>query len=475
MDTFEDAVLKTIARYRLLNKGEKVLVALSGGPDSVALLLALFELRAWLEVTVEAGHVNHLLRGSESDQDEDFVRALCARLEIPLHLSRIETRQPGNEPRQNLEERARRLRYDFLLSVAAERQATVATGHNLNDLSETFLLKLFRGAGVSGLSGIYPRRRNQLENGVTVDVIRPLLDSSRSEVVEYLDRREQPYRQDSSNRDVSFDRNLLRHEVIPLLERRLNPGISRTLGRTAQLFRELEDFLSPLLDEAYRQCREGKGTSSSAQKHAGLALRVPELLAHHPFVQKEIVRRALKEYRGDLKDVSYQHVADILKIAAGASGTECDPGNGVRVRREFDLLRFGGKKPSIHFEYELSLPGNVYITEVAKRVSARQMSSQSACADSTKSAVLLNFAGNRLRVRNRRAGDRYRTGARTRKLKEILIERRVPRSVRDELLVLDDGSQILWVEGFEPNPDFRARPGSSPALEITVEHETFGL
>ncbi|RPJ81353.1 MAG: tRNA lysidine(34) synthetase TilS, partial [Acidobacteria bacterium] len=184
MDSFEEQVFRTITRYRLLNKGEKVLVALSGGPDSVALLLALLELRGWLEVTVEAAHVNHLLRGPESDQDEDFVRALCARAEIALHVSRIETRQPGNEPRQNLEERARRLRYDFLLSVAAERQATVATGHNLNDLSETFLLKLFRGAGVSGLSGIYPRRRNQLENGVTLDVVRPLLDLSRSEVVE---------------------------------------------------------------------------------------------------------------------------------------------------------------------------------------------------------------------------------------------------------------------------------------------------
>ncbi len=475
MDSFEDSVFKTIARYCLLTKGEKVLVALSGGPDSVALLFALLGLRARLELTVEAGHVNHLLRGIESDQDEDFVRALCTSAEIPLYVSRIETRQLAADRRLNLEECARRLRYDFLLSIGAERRATIATGHTLNDLSETFLLKLFRGAGVSGLSGVYPRRRNELENGLAIDVVRPLLDSSRSEILEYLDRRKQPYRQDSSNRDMRFDRNLLRHEVIPLLEGRLNPGISGTLGRTALLFRELEDFLTPLIDEAYKRCREGQGAGRPEELRAGVALRIPALLSHHPFVQREIVRRALKEHRGDLKDVSYRHVADILKIAAGESGAECDPGNGVRVRREFDLLKFGGESTAVHFDYELPVPGDVYITEVRKRVFARHLVPRTVCTDPEKNGVQLSFAGNRLRVRNRRAGDRYRIGLRTKKLKEILIEKRIPRSLRDELLVLDDGGEILWVEGFEPNPEFRPHPGSSVVVEIRLERETFAL
>jgi len=472
MDIFEDAVLKIITRYRLLTRGETVLIAVSGGPDSVALLLALLELRGRLELTIEAAHVNHLLRGTESDQDEDFVRALCETAKIPLHMRRIETRELAAERRQNLEECARRLRYDFLLSVASERRATVATGHTLNDLSETFLLKLFRGAGVSGLSGVYPRRRNQLDSGLIVDVVRPLLDLSRSEILEYLDRRKQRYRQDSSNQDVSFDRNMVRHELIPLLEGRLNPGIAATLGRTALLFRELENFLSPILDEAYEKCRERTGTNRSGESRAAVALRVPGLNSCHPFVQKEIIRRALKEYRGDLKDVSYRHVEDTLKIASGESGAECHLGNGVRVRREFDLLKFGGEKTVVPFEYKLSVPGDVYINEVAKRIVARQAPGLRS-VDPGESAVLLNFAGKHLRVRNRRAGDRYRIGARTKKLKEILIEKRIPRSLRDELLVLDDGSEILWVEGFEPNPEFRPQPGSGAALEIRVERETF--
>ena len=470
MDSFEEAIFGTIAKHRLLGKGEKVLVALSGGPDSVALLLALLELRARLELTVEAAHVNHLLRGPESDQDEDFVRTLCAAVAISLHVSRIETRQVAAGRRQNLEECARRLRYDFLLSVADNLKATVATGHTLNDLSETFLLKLFRGAGISGLSGVYPRRRNELENGATVDVVRPLLDSNRSEILEYLERRRQPYRQDSSNRDMSFDRNQVRHELIPLLENRFNPGISGTLGRTALLFRELEDFLSPILDEAHKRCRESEVANRSAKSRPAVAVRIPELLSHHPFVQKEIVRRALKEYRGDLRDVSYRHIEDVLKIAAGESGAECHLGNGVRVRREFDFLKFGSERTVVHFEYEMPVPGDVYISEVAKHVFAH---SRTGCADPGKSAVMIHFAGNRLLVRNRRAGDRYRVGTRTKKLKEILIEKKIPRSLRDELIILDDGREIVWVEGLEPNPEFRPQPGSDGAVEIRVEHETF--
>ncbi len=473
MDSFEDAVFKTIAKYRLLSRGEKVVVALSGGADSVALLLALLELRARLDLTVEAAHVNHLLRSIESDQDEDFVRSLCAGAGVRLHVRQIETRQQAAECRQNLEEYARRLRYDFLLSVAAEGGATVATGHTLNDLSETFLLKLIRGAGISGLSGVYPRRRNQLEDGATVDVVRPLLDSSRTEILEYLDRRKQSFREDSSNRDLTFDRNLVRHELIPLLKEKFNPGISGTLGRTALLFREMEDFLSPVLDEAYQRCRETPDISQPTVSQATVALRIPELLSQHPFVQKEIVRRALKEYRGDLRDVTYRHVEDVLKIATGESGCECHLGKGVRVRREFDLLKFRGETTEVRFEYELSVPGDVYINEVSKRVTGRLLAGPAACASPGRNVILLSFAGSHLRVRNRRAGDRYRIGARTRKLKEILIEKKIPRSLRDELLVLDDGREILWVEGFAPDPDFRVGPGSETVLEIRVEHETF--
>jgi len=265
----------------------------------------------------------------------------------------------------------------------------------------------------------------------------------------------------------------VRHELLPFLEDRFNPGISGTLGRTALLFRELEDYLSPILDEAYNQCREKHETAEVIGSHVAVALRIRALLAQHPFVQKEIVRRALKEYRGDLKDVSYRHVEDILKIGAGESGAECHLGGGVRVRREFDLLKFGAERTPVRFEYKLSVPGDVYINEVSKRILARQGPPARPCPDPGKSVVLLSFAGTGLRVRNRRAGDRYRVGTRAKKLKEILIEKRIPRSLRDELLVIDDGRQILWVEGFEPDPAFRPQAGSGTVLEIRVEHETF--
>jgi len=193
-------------------------------------------------------------------------------------------------------------------------------------------------------------------------------------------------------------------------------------------------------------------------------------------VQKEIVRRALREVRGNLKDVSTRHVENVLRLAQIESGSECHLGNGVRVRREFELLTFGGEKATPQFVYELPIPGDVYISEIGKRIVARRLpgnppNARAGC--DRPGRILLDFSGSCLAVRNRRAGDRYRTGTQIKKLKEILIERRIPRSRRDELIVLDDGGRIVWVEGLMPDPDFRAEPGLEQALEIAVEHETF--
>jgi tRNA(Ile)-lysidine synthase len=176
-----------------------------------------------------------MLRGAESDQDEDFVRELCEKRGVELAVRRVEVQRLVSESRRNLEDCARRARYAFLFEVASAWSAAVATAHTLNDLTETFLLKLFRGAGLTGLAGIFPLRENRLADGATVDVIRPLIDATRKEILDYLAVCQQTFREDSSNLDISFDRNEVRRGLIPLLEARFNPEVVRVIGRTANL------------------------------------------------------------------------------------------------------------------------------------------------------------------------------------------------------------------------------------------------
>ena len=248
------------------------MVALSGGPDSVALMLALKELEESLSLQVSAAHVNHLLRGEESEEDERFVRRLCQEAGVPLEVQRVDTRQEVERSGENLQNCARRLRYDFFFQLALSRNCKVATGHMLNDQAETFLMKLIRGAGPAGLSGIAPLRAIHYEQGTqtgVVRVLRPLLEISRLEILAYLEDRKQGYREARSNQDLGYHRNWVRHELIPLLENRVNPALVETLHRSSQLFQEIEEYLVAHGKEAFEQCR--------VRQDGEIRLRIEEL------------------------------------------------------------------------------------------------------------------------------------------------------------------------------------------------------
>ena len=313
MRPFTRRVLQTLHRYQLLKEGDHILVALSGGPDSVALLLVLQELKERLSLGLSAAHVNHQLRGEESEQDEQFVQDLCRQLAIPIEVRRVDTRHAVRESGENLESCARRLRYDFLFELAQRQESRVATGHTLNDQAETFLMKLVRGAGPAGLSGISPLRVNWMGTPGTplsVTVVRPLLGTVRQDVLDYLEDQNQTYRVDSSNQDLSLDRNWVRHQLIPLLEEKLNPALLETLQRSTELFGEVEEFLSRQGKEAFNRCRSGGDR--------GTRLRISALEDLPAIIQKEVIRRAIATSKGDLRDIS-------LQARSGGSPAESHP------------------------------------------------------------------------------------------------------------------------------------------------------
>ena len=481
MRPFTRRVLQTLHRYQLLKEGDHILVALSGGPDSVALLLVLQELKDTLSLGLSAAHVNHQLRGEESEQDEQFVQDLCRQLAIPIEVRRVDTRHAVRESGENLESCARRLRYDFLFELAQRQESRVATGHTLNDQAETFLMKLVRGAGPGGLSGISPLRVNWMGTPGTplsVTVVRPLLGTVRQDVLDYLEDQNQTYQVDSSNQDLSLDRNWVRHQLIPLLEERLNPALLETLQRSTELFGEVEEFLGRQGKEAFNRCRSGGDR--------GTRLRISALEDLPAIIQKEVIRRAIATSKGDLRDISLQHVQEVLQLSRILSGKEIHLPGGLRVQREFEDLRFTLEPPPGPFSYPLKVPGEIYIKETSKCVEARtryarrerkrEREQEKEGERNREESVWIKWSGESLTVRNRRPGDVYRTSMKSgeKKLKELFQKDRIPKSQRDRLVVVEGDNEIIWVEGFPVQPKYRAFPSTARALEIRLRHETSG-
>jgi tRNA(Ile)-lysidine synthase len=445
-----------IGERGLLDSGDNVVVAVSGGPDSLALLAVLGELKGRYGWGLSAAHVNHGLRGVGSDADEKFVARFCGEREVPLETARLREGSLAGEG--NLENRLRRLRYDSLAHIAARLNAALATGHTLNDQAETLLMKLVRGSGPGGLSGIAVKRfHRDPETGGSVRVIRPLLEVARAEILSYLATAGLDYRIDETNLDQGYDRNWVRIDLIPKMEERLNPRLLEVLGRSAALFREIDVFLV----EAAKGALKELGESTPDGSAVSLCFR---RLADLPAaIRKVVVREAFGRVRGDLADLTLAHVEAVLRLAGTQSGRRVQLPGGITAIREFDRLWLGRRRELPPFRRGLALPGEIWIPEVGRRVVASLCPEDSAHFRATAPTVS---------VRNRRPGDRYRPapGARERRLKKLLVEMRVPFSRRDELLIFEEEGRILWVEGF---PAVGSRAGTGIPVAIRVLDETF--
>ena len=348
---------------RLLKAGERVCVAVSGGADSVALLLGLVEANTAsaqnkepLGVVLSAAHVHHGLRGAEADADEAFVRDLCERIGVPLKVFRVDTAARQAAEGEGLEEAARELRYEALRGLEVD---AVATGHTLDDQAETVMMKLLRGAWTEGLGGISPVVEQgqvpRAEGQGKVRTVRPLLGVRRAEVEEFLRSREQTWREDATNQDVSLTRNRVRHELMPML-RRFNPEIDASLARLAAIARDEEAFWQAELARVLPQVllpgapvRGGGRAVSTVVGSTAWAVEITRLAAMPAALRRRAVRAAAKSCGARL---SAEETAKVLALAGlsvetsrgsrvpGRSGSRLELAGGLRVERSARELRF---------------------------------------------------------------------------------------------------------------------------------------
>jgi len=451
-----DRVRASVRTYGLWPRGGRVLVALSGGPDSTALLHLLGELQRAGEVELAGvAHVNHGLRVAAPD-DEAFCRRLASDARVSIHVEQANVLELAGQWRTSIEDAGRRVRYEWFERIATELGAdAIATGHTRDDQAETFLLQLMRGAGPRGLAGISPKRGR---------VCRPLIDIRRQELRAYLEVGGLPFRDDESNLDPAFTRNRVRHHLLPVLEREFSPGIVNVLAREASIARQDEDRLQA-------EAIEVEGSVVLATRD-GAEIDAAALRSLHPAVASRVARMALNRLAPE-RYLGFDHVERLLTLAQeNGRGAVSLPGQEARrIGERIVLRRFFAAPFANSFRFSLSIPGEVLLESQGWVVSAELTTDQrrvGAEPGSLTAAVSPVRVALPLSVRSRQPGDRLHPKGmhgRRKKLQDLFVDGKVARQQRDMVpLVVDRDDRILWVVGAAVAEDFGVTEPSQGVL-----------
>jgi tRNA(Ile)-lysidine synthase len=479
------SVRNTIQRHQMLHAGDCLGVAVSGGADSVALLRLLEELRGDLGVTLCAVHFNHQLRSADSDADEDFVASLARRHGLAFIVGREDVAAVAKQHDWNLEDAARRLRYEFFAKIVADDAATrVATAHTADDQAETVLARLIRGTGLTGLGSIYPVRDN---------VIRPLLEVRRAELRGYLAAMNQEWREDETNADTRRLRARVRQRLLPEMEENFSRSIVSKLSELAALARDDEKFWTALVEQRCNQIVER--TDETA------AIQVKDLLwpfgnrssgenkAQSPFhaLTQRIVRRLYTDVAFGGGGLSRKHVEQVIQLAGKPSGRRAELPGGVRVRKEFDRLVFlcqhgpriteKGPRAAHSYSYGVDLPAtgstSVSVPELGRRFRLKVIDWPMRERETRGEGVVLD--AERLRppliLRNWKSGDAYRPQGRhrSRKLARMMMARHIGAAQRTLWPVLTSAGRVAWADRMPVAEEFSASEATRTGLWIVED------
>jgi tRNA(Ile)-lysidine synthase len=449
----------------MVRKGDRVLLAVSGGPDSTA-LLALFAAAAKdLGLALHVAHLDHGWRRS-SARDAEFVRRLAIRLKIPVTVGHVDAaewgalareREAGGRRQSSLEARARTLRRRFLRATAEQVGATrIALGHTMDDQAETLLLHLLRGSGARGLGAIHP-----VAEGL---FIRPLLGVRRAAILSYLKTRRLAWRSDPTNRDLRLTRNRIRRRLLPILEKSFNIAAVPILARAAALLRDEDAWMDVLAREAFDRCAVVAGDR--------VTLDTARLEAMPAALQRRVVRLTFRTVRGHLRGLGFRHVERARGLISGG----LDFPGGLRVTRSNGRLEIhaAGKRATSGCREALCpVPGEVAVPDLGIRLRARCLGASEALPEPGPDRALLDADRIEapLLVRPRRPGDRFVPlgGPGTRRLKSFLIDRKVPVDARGHIPLVVSGERIAWVVGHRIDDRFKITPRTRRVLVLEKE------
>ena len=459
MGDFLEKVKGTISRYSMLAPNVRVVVGVSGGPDSVSLIHLLSRLQGEYNLSLWIAHLNHRLRGREAEEEERWVKQFGRELGIYVISDSCDVRLLAKRKKLSLEEAGRRARYSFLEHVANEvRASRIALAHTASDQVETFLMRLIKGAGPDGLCGIPPVR-----NGV----IRPLIDTFREEIEAYCKENHLHPCQDSSNLDLCFLRNRIRWDLIPHLSGQYNPRVGEALFRASQILRDEGDYLE-------RETRKALRSVILGQKRNEVILDIQKLLRLHPAIRRRAMRKAVGEVGGDLKGITFDHINSALGMDSGKGSKKLDFPGGIVVKREYDRLVIGrrGSNNKVSFRCSLIVPGKTELGELNLILEAENMveGPTNFAKDNSVAYLDHDMLEEPLFLRRRKRGDRFQpSGMRgSKKIKDFFIDLKIPLEERDKIPLLISRDKVAWVVGYRADERFKIQKSTRRILKIKV-------
>lgn len=457
----EEKALKTIRDHDMLAKRDKVVVAFSGGVDSTALIYVLNSLKKELNIKLFAAHLNHKIRGRDSDLDADFARRTAKKLNIPFMLEEFDVPSFAKQNRLNLEDAARRARYEFLEKAAAKVGAgRIAVAHNADDNIETFLMRLVRGTGMKGLTGIPPVRGK---------IIRPLIGLFRREIEGYLRSKKITPRIDRTNYETKYLRNRIRRNLIPALES-YNRNIKELLLQSISTANSIQGFV----DLEAGRALKGMVIFKSAGE---MRIDINKLLNTDSALRGEVLRQAIEAVKKDLVDISFVHIEDILGQLKKKRAQLDLPGVHAYVNKgALSISR--SKRPEIApraFMHKLEIPGEVreggnFVIE-ADVLPSIPLSDLRA-KDPYRAYLDYDKIGKPLIVRNRMPGDRFSPlGLKgSKKLQDIFVDQKTDLGERDRIPVIEDGKKIVWVVGYRMSEDAKVTPATRKVVRLSAKN-----
>jgi tRNA(Ile)-lysidine synthase len=462
-------VLKFIREHNLLGEDRLLVVGVSGGADSVCLLHVLAELRNTLGIKLHIAHLNHMLRGAESDADADYVSSLARKLGIPAAIERRKVKAYQKQHHLSVEEAAREIRYAFFSEVACSLGAdTVAVGHTADDQVETILMHLVRGTGLAGMRGMQPLSTLRSPDGNSLKIVRPLLGVRRAETEAYCAAQDLAARSDSSNRLPDYLRNRIRSQLIPLL-REYNPDIDKALLRMASAADS---------DLAYIEAETSRLEDSVASEQSeGIAIDRAEFSRLQPALKRHLVRSALQRLLGELRDIEAVHIESLVEALAKPAGKRLSLPKGLAFHGDYRYGLITAKKsphsrfPVLEGEHRLDITGETEFCgwKVRSRILKRRP--EESGEEKMKACFDLDVVGHKLTVRARRRGDRFQPlGMESpKKLQDFMVDAKIPRAWRDNVPLVCSSQHILWVVGWRI--DHRARVTASTKRVLCLDFE----
>lgn len=430
---------QTIKKYNMVQKDDCIIVGISGGADSVTLFHFLCTIKSEYNLKLIAVHVHHGLRGEDADRDAQYVEQLCSDYNITFELFKYDIHKEAELLNITEEEAGRIKRYEAFQKTLTKYKANkIAVAHNMNDQAETLLMRICRGTGIKGLCGILPIRDN---------IIRPLIECERKSIEQYCIENNLLYKNDYTNDMDIYTRNKIRLQLIPWIEQKLNPSIVQTLSNMASSISQEEMYMQKQADEIYKLC--------SVIVDKILKIDLTKLIDYHIVIQKRVLRIALQYFKKDLHDIEAEHISKIIELMNKETGKKINITNNIVVEKQYNYLCFyTGKayESNIQYCYDLKFNDKIYIKEskiyINSYIISKENFKQNPNNLYTKTFDYDKIGGD-IKVRTRLAGDKiYLKSVGNKKLKDLFIDMKIPRDIRNTIPLLAVNNNIIWVLGY---------------------------